>query len=78
MTKQTKTAEELKALFEGQLRAAHPDVGNPEVVVVRTEDGDANWSVEHGGQPPAIEAAIDRLLPQLQARHELNPPSEGS
>lgn len=74
MAKQIKTADELKMLFEGQLRAAHPEVINPEVVVVRTEDGDANWSVTHSGQTAVIEAAIERLLPQLQAHFELNRP----
>ncbi len=58
MTKEIKSAEELEALMEGRLRATHPTVDASIVVILRTEDGDSNWTVSHSGQPGEVVAAI--------------------
>lgn len=79
MAKEIKSAEELKAMLEGQLRAANPGLGrDAQVVIVRTEEGHSNWTASRSGQTGETAAAIDRALPDLQARYDLTPPGEGS
>lgn len=74
MAKEIKTAEELESLFESLVRANHPTAAGRIVVILRSEAGASNWTASHSGQPPEIVAAIDRILPEMQARYELNPP----
>lgn len=75
MAKEIKTADELQAILEERIRASHPEVPQDLLVVIlRTEDGDSNWSASRAGQTVEVSAAIDRELPAVQARYELNPP----
>lgn len=79
MPKEIKTAEELKAMLEGRIRLSYPGVVSaPIVVILRTEEGESNWTASHSGQSDDVAAAIDRIVPGMQARYELRPPGEGS
>ena len=73
MTKEPKTADELKELLDERLSSVGPLTGAQWVKIVPADPAKegANWRVAHSGEPGSFSGAIDRVMRELQIRYDL-------
>ena len=73
MSKELKTADELKELLDERLKSVGPLTGAQWVKIVPADPAEegANWRVAHSGQPGSFSDAIDHVMQELQERYDL-------